>query len=68
MRIHHKEHKSHKTIFLVSHEARKPWSFRNVLPFLCLLWPFPVKIRLPNFATAPDINILLIIPFVDNSS
>jgi len=25
--------------------------------FLCLLWPFPVKIPLPKFANASDINI-----------
>ena len=70
MQIHHKKHKSHKTNFFDFAQSPQALvvSERSALfVFLCLLWPFPVKIPLPNFANASDINILLIIPFVDNS-
>ena len=44
----HKKHKRHKTSFLISRLAHPMVLF----VFLCLLWPFPAKVPLPNFANA----------------
>ena len=49
----HKKHKRHKTSFLISRLAHPMVLF----VFLCLLWPFPAKVPLVNFAKGSDVYL-----------